>query len=176
MKKILLRLLAILIPAFSFAQNYSAEEKVQICARVDTLLQSYLQKSSLKLPGANKRNDKVVGDLRAMFTVEAEIFDDINASFNQNLEGYPYELKIKTRNSYIEDLVEEFPRGLIINNKNLNINYTKIDKGEIIAALERNVQGTNSKKFTFFNEDTLLIKIKVQPDKTHRSRCPVNLT
>lgn len=166
MKKTLLRILLILFPAISMAQGYSMEDKALICGRIDTLLQAYLQKSGLTLPGVNKRNDKVVGDLRTMFTVDAEIFDDINASFNEKKDVSNYELKTKTRNSFIEDLVDEFPKGLIINNKKLNINYSNFDKGEITAVVERNVQGTNSQKFTFYNEDTLLLKISIQPDKS----------
>ncbi len=164
MKNILCYLFTLFFPLLCIAQGYSQEDKAIISARIDTLLQSYLQKSSLTLQGGNKRNDKVVGDLRGMFTVDAEIFDDINANFNEKTTGNPYELKIKTRNSYIEDLVDEFPRGLIINNKRLNINYNNFDKGEVTAALERNIQGTNTRKFTFFNEDTLLIMIGIQPD------------
>ena len=156
MKKILLQLMLFVLPAFAIAQGYSAEDKATICTNVDTLLQAYLQKSGLKLPGGNKRNDKVVGDLRAMFTVDAEIFDDINATYNEKKDSDPYELKIKTRNIYIEDLIDAFPKGLIINNKNVNINYSNIDKGEIQVALERNVLGTNTNKFTLDRKSTRL--------------------
>ena len=46
--------------------------------------------------------------------------NDINAVYSE--KTHQYELKSKSRNSYIEDIVDKFPKGLVITNKNLNIN------------------------------------------------------
>ncbi len=164
MTKKLIIAIVILFPSFLFGQGYSNQDKSIINVKIDTLLQNYFQKAGLTLPGGSKRNDKVVADLRGMIKTDAEIFDDINATFNPKTRQY--ELKNKSRNTYIEDLVDNFPKGLIIINKNININYNDFDKGEVTVALERSIQGTNSDKFTLKNEDTLLITVGILPDKS----------
>ena len=164
MKKIIVTYIAFMLPVLMWAQGYSNADKAAINGRIDTLLQNYLQKSGLTLPGVSKRNDKVVADLRAMIKTDAEIFDDINAAYNE--KTHQYELKTKSRNTFIEDLVDRFPKGLLITNNNMNISYRDFDKNEIQVALSRTVQGTSSDKFTFYNEDTLLLTIGILPDQT----------
>ncbi len=164
MKKNLAILFILLCPCGLMAQNWSNADRAIIAGRIDTLLIDYMQKSGLKLPGENKRNDKVVGDLRTMIAIDAEVFDDINAEYNEKKQQYV--LKLKSRNDYIEDLIEAFPKGLLINNRNLNVSYSRMNENIVTAVLARNVQGTNSGKFTFVNEDTLLIKVRINPDMT----------
>ena len=164
MKNLLLKLIILFIPVCASAQKYSLEDRAKICARIDTLMQNYMQKSGLTLPGISKRNDKVVGDLRAMLKPDAEIFDDINATYNE--QTHQYELKTKARNTYIEELVDRFPKGLIITNNNLNINYQNFEKDQVSAVLSRSVQGVSADKYSFYNEDTLLLTIQILTDRS----------
>jgi hypothetical protein len=166
MKKNIISLLVIIAPFLLYAQPYSNKDKMLISARVDTLLQKYMQKNTLTEPGSTHQNPKVVKEFKSLFTSDAKIFDDINASFDENEAGYPYKLREKSLNEYYTGLIEEFATGLIITNKRINISYDNFDKGEVSAALQRNITGTNSKKYDLANEDTLLIKISIQPDKS----------
>ena len=155
------------MPVLLIAQPYSGKEKVLISERIDTLLMNFMQKSSLTEPGKSKRDDKVIRDFRNLFTHDATIFDDINPTFNPNAKGYPYSLTEKSRLDYFDGLINEFQKGFVVNNKQVNINYKDFDKGEIKAAIERNISGTTfSDQYILYTEDTLMLHIKIQPDKS----------
>ncbi len=167
MKKLFTFLFTLMLSLTSLAQNYSNKDKALIFSRVDSLMISFMEKSTLTEPGKTKLNDKVVQDFRKLFTVEAIVFDDINATFEPDGKNYPYKLSSKSRNDYIYGLVDDFENGLMINNRRININYGDYNEGVITVALERDISGVNkTKKYILSTHDTLLITIGIQKDKS----------
>ncbi|MFM7080193.1 MAG: hypothetical protein ACKOYC_10445, partial [Bacteroidota bacterium] len=125
-----------------------------------------MSKSSLTETGKTKRSDKVTIEFKKLFSADADIFDDILAKFDPQATGYPYKLISKSRNDFIDDMIDEFPSGLVINNKKINVSYRDFDQRIVTAALERQISGvTNTMKYMFSNHDTLLITIAILPDK-----------
>ncbi len=166
MRKQLYFLSFLLMPFLTMAQPYSNRDKSLIASRIDTLVQKFMMKSLLAEPGANKQSLKVIREFKSLFAEGAIIFDDINAEYNDDGNGYPYKLKEKSRNVYFDELIEQFPQGLAINNKKVNISYETMDQGYVQVALERNISAVRATgKYNLFNEDTLLIKVNVQADK-----------
>ncbi|MBL0341158.1 MAG: thrombospondin type 3 repeat-containing protein [Bacteroidetes bacterium] len=167
MKTKLILFILLIAPVLIQGQDLSNKDKALISTKVDTLLTSFMTKGSLTKPGKIKMDDKTTSEFKKLFTLDAQIFDDINAEFNQDLSGYPYVLMTKTRNEYIEDLVFEFENGLMINNKRINVSYEELDKGIVKAAIERDISGiTKSRSYHFFNHDTILVTIAVGADKS----------
>lgn len=167
MKKNFTIFLSLLLSVTLQAQNFTNKDKALIFSRVDSLLISYMEKSTLTEPGKTKLSDKVVQDFRKLFALEAMVFDDINASFVPDGKNYPYKLTSKSRNDYIYGLVDDFEAGLMINNRRININYSNYSNGIITAALERDISGINkTKKYILSTHDTLLITIGIQKDKS----------
>ena len=167
MKTKLIFFILLIIPVLVNGQQFSNKDKALIATRIDTLLTNYMIKGTLTEPGKIKRSDKVTSEFKKLFALDATIFDDINAEFNQDLTSYPYILMTKTRNEYVDDLIVEFENGLMINNKRVNVSYEEFDKGVIKAAIERTIEGTTkSRKYNFSTHDTVLLSIIVNPDKT----------
>ena len=167
MKKYSYLLMFLLVSVLLKAQSYTNANKLIIVANTDTLLKNYLQKSSLIEEGTTKQSDKVLREFKNLFASDAQIFDDILPVFDSTqIYGYPYKLKTKTFKEYYSGLVYEFPEGLTVNNKKININYAELDKGIIKVALERVLKGTSAtKKYILFNHDSLMLTLAVQPDK-----------
>lgn len=167
MRKLHYILFVFLLPFFVTAQPYSNRDKLLITSRIDTLLQNYMIKGLLSEPGANKQSLKVIKEFKSLFAEGAMVFDDINAEYQDDGNGYPYKLKDKTRNVFFDELIEQFPQGLAITNGKINISYETIDKGFVLVALERNITAVRlDGKYNLFNNDTLLIKLNIQNDKT----------
>lgn len=164
MRKLIYLIIILVIPFCATAQKYSNEEKIVLSGKIDTLLQNYMRKGTLTLPGISKQNTKVTTEYKKLFTTDALIFDDITPKFEdpKSSKEYPYKLTTKSRNDYIDEIVDEFPKGLEINNVKININYDEFDKGLVKVALERTIAGvTYSKQYEVSNHDTLLLTIAI---------------
>ena len=178
MKKIIYLLLVVCIPGIVQAQNYSNADKAVISSRVDSLVQKYLETSRLTDVSVQKKKDskeytkvfnRVMKEFKSLFALNATIFDDINPSFNEKAKGSvtAYELVEKSRLDFFDGLAEEFPSGLVINNKRINISYDKFNEGIITVALERNITGESyTNQYSLINDDTLKITISIQADKS----------
>lgn len=172
MKKYTYLLLFLLVPVVLNAQTFTNADKLIIIANTDTLLKNYLQKSSLIEEGTTKQSDKFLREFKNLFASDAQIFDDILPVFDfTQIYGYPYKLKTKTFKEYYSGLVYEFPEGLAVNNKRININYAELDKGIIKVALERVLKGTSAtKRYNLYNNDSLILTLAVQPDKKSKNK------
>ncbi len=157
----------LLSPGFLQAQSYTLKEKTSIAARVDSLMYRFMHNSALAETGKNLPSTKVIRELKGLFLPEARIFDDINATYQDDGQGYPYKLTEKSMEVYFDELVEQFPERLVVENRKVNISYDLLEQGQITAALERSISGTRATgKYNLSNQDTLLIKIIVLPDQS----------
>lgn len=160
-------ILILLLPGLAMAQSYSLVERAKIAAQVDTLLHKYLMYGSLAETGKNSPSVRVINERKGLFLPDAIIFDDINATYLDDGNGYPYKLASKSVGSYFDGLIEQFSERLVVENKRINIQYDNLDQGIVTAALERSISGTsNSGNYNLTNQDTLLIELKVLPDKS----------
>lgn len=152
----------------SFGQKYTLSQKNIIHVRVDSLLKDYLTMSNLIEPGGIKQSNEIMSKFKLLFTKDAKIYDDIlptydSLEFNTN----PYKVTKKPLQEYFRGLVYEFPKGLIVLNKKINISYKDQDNGIIKVALERIINATShSKKYKIFNHDSLLLTLSIAPNLT----------
>lgn len=188
MQKLFLSLFLLLSVSAAAQNNYTVADKVLIASRVDSLVQKYLDVSRLSDASSRAKKDskdavksfnRVISEFKKLFELDAKIFDDINPEFNSAKRGSvaAYELKIKDRLDYIDGLSDNFQNGLIINNKQINLSYSKIDEGIIQVAISRYITGTsylpedeNRGGYNLVNDDTIKLVLAVQTDKTVKIR------
>jgi len=170
MKKIKITIfLCSLIVTVSAQNNFTLKQKAAIGNKIDSMLLAYFDLSTItkrveNVKTNNKETSLRIANYKSLFSKDALIFDDINVKFvpNPSKGASNYQLEEKTLNDYISGLVEEFPTGLILFNKQLNISYDNINAGFVTVALERTISGTSySQNYNVFNHDTLKMTFSV---------------
>ncbi len=172
MKKHIITLVIIISPFMVFAQKYSNADKARISAQIDSLIQAYMAKNTLsEIPGLKKQNEKILKEYKKLFAADALIFDDMHPEFDEQIamdkqagktKENPYKLSSKSKNDYFDELSRDFALGLLTNNKRINISYSNFDEGFVKVALERQIEGTNTKGLKLQNNDTLVLTISIK--------------
>ena len=150
------------LPSARAQKSFSNEEKAKIAANVDSILASYFKNCSFTTGSESKYNEAVASELRSLFTDDARIFDDVIPSYKDYGSGYPYGLNTKLRDEYFRSVYKELKSGIRIRNRKLRISYDQIDSGIVRVYLNRTLEAeTKTDGYSVFNNDTLLLKLKV---------------
>lgn len=149
-------------PAAKAQKSFSIEEKVRIAANVDSILSSYLKNCSLTAGGESKYNESAASELRSLFADDARIFDDVIPRYQDYGSEYPYVLDTRLRDEYFRVAYKELKSGIRIRNRKLRISYDQIDSGIVKVYLNRMLEAeTKTDGYSVFNNDTVLLKLKV---------------
>lgn len=168
MKKQILFILLFIVPFTIIAQQYSNKEKAKIAENVDSLIYNFMSSSTLRVLDSNKYNPEVAREFKSLFLSDAKIYGDMTPKVVENIDESPYIFDDLKLTSYYGNLIENYKKGgLSIENKSLSIKYDSVNNNLVSVLLARVSEGyTSESNYHFRNQDTLLIKIAVQPDKT----------
>ena len=169
MKKICTFLIVLWVGGGLFAQDLDWEKRRLLKDKLYDLLNDYQNVVGFQRVNQTNISQEQIAAFRRLFSPDAIIFDDINPvdtliTYEDvgplQLPKYPYQLKEKSLDEFIQSLVKNYPTGLLVSINKVYIDYSELENRKAHILIEKEISGVTPQKFQFQNLDTLLFSVE----------------